>query len=157
VQHVIAYEPVLRPFGAAAVPALRAAVAAGDLDRAVEVVNLDVSRYTPEHVTALRATAAWASLRRWAEPVAKELAALNAFTPNPDRWAGLQMPLDLIVGEHSQGKEPYGAAFTSVQRILPDAAVHVLPGQGHLAHVEAPERLGHLVGGIVADRTAIVG
>jgi pimeloyl-ACP methyl ester carboxylesterase len=157
VRHVIAYEPVLRPFGASAVSALRAAVDAGNLDRAVEVVNLDVSRYSPEHVTALRATPAWASLRLWAAPVAEELAALNAFTPEPKRWAELKMPVDLVVGERSRDGEPYGTAFTAVQRMLPGATVHILPGQGHLAHVEAPEMLGHLVGGIVADRTAVRG
>lgn len=157
VRHVIAYEPVLRPFGAAAVSTLRAAIAGGDLDRAVEVVNLDVSRYSPEHVTALRATPAWASLRLWAAPVAEELAALNAFTPKPERWSELGIPVDLVVGEHSRDGEPYGTAFTAVQRILPDAAVHILPGQGHLAHVEAPETLGHLVGGIVADRATVLG
>jgi pimeloyl-ACP methyl ester carboxylesterase len=154
VRHAIAYEPVLAPFGATAVPTLRAAIAAGNLDRTVEVVNLDVSRYSPEHVTALRATPAWASLRLWAAPVAEELAALNAFTAEPEQWAELRIPVDLVVGEHSRDREPYGTAFTAVQRRLPAAAVHVLPGQGHLAHVAAPEALGRLVGGIVADRAA---
>ncbi|GIM94183.1 alpha/beta fold hydrolase [Paractinoplanes toevensis] len=154
VAQVIAYEPVVRPFGAAAVPALRAATAAGDLDRAVEVVNLDVSRYSPEHVAALRATPAWALLRQWAAPVAEELAALNAFTPGPERWTDVKVPFDLIVGEHSRDGEPYGVAFTAVQRMLPGTAMHVLPGQGHLAHAEAPEQLGLLIGGIIAGRAA---
>jgi pimeloyl-ACP methyl ester carboxylesterase len=35
VRHAIAYEPVVAPFGATAVPALRAAISAGDLARAV--------------------------------------------------------------------------------------------------------------------------
>lgn len=157
VRHVIAYDPVLRPFGAAAVPTLRAAITAGDLDRAVEVVNLDVSKYSPEHVAALRATPAWASLRLWAAPVAEELAALNAFKPDPERWAALDMPIDLVAGEYSRDGEPYGTAFTAVERMLPGATVHVLPGQGHLAHVEGPEMLGHLVSGIVANRAAVLG
>jgi pimeloyl-ACP methyl ester carboxylesterase len=157
VRQVIAYEPVLRPFGAAAVAPLRAAVAAGDLDRAVEVVNIDISRYSPEHVAALRTTPAWAALRLWAAPVAEELAALNAFLPEPQRWAALDVPVDLVIGEHSQGREPYGTAFTAVEQMLPSAAVHVLPGQGHLAHVEAPEALGHLVSGIVTGRATPLG
>ncbi|GIF17353.1 pimeloyl-ACP methyl ester carboxylesterase [Actinoplanes tereljensis] len=150
VRQVIAYEPVLRPFGATAVPALRAAIAVGDLDRAVELVNLDVSGYPPEHVSALRASPAWAPLRLWAAPVAEELAALNAFTPQPERWAELAIPVDLIIGEHSRDGAPYGTAFTAVQRLLPRATTHVLPGQGHLAHAEAPEELGHLAADIVA-------
>jgi pimeloyl-ACP methyl ester carboxylesterase len=95
-------------------------------------------------------------LRLWAAPVAEELAALNSFKPEPERWAALDMQVDVVIGEHSRGGEPYGTAFTAVERMLPGAAVHVLPGQGHLAHVEAPETLGHLVGGIVADHAAIV-
>jgi pimeloyl-ACP methyl ester carboxylesterase len=157
VRHAIAYEPVLAPFGATAVPTLRAATAAGDLDRAVEVINLDVSRYSPEHVAALRATPAWASLRLWAAPVAEELAALNAFTAEPEQWAELRIPVDLVVGEHSRDGEPYGTAFTAVQRMLPAAAVHILPGQGHLAHVAAPEALGRLVGDIGAGRATGMG
>ncbi|GAA3383601.1 alpha/beta fold hydrolase [Cryptosporangium minutisporangium] len=152
VEHLIAYEPVVSPFGAAAVPALRAAVAAGDLDRAVEVVNLDVSRYSPEHVAALRASPAWEPLRVWAAPVAEELAAINAFAPDAQRWARLTVPTDLVIGEQSQDAEPYGLAFDAVAGMLSSAAVHVLPGQGHLAHVDGPEQLGHLVSRIVADR-----
>jgi pimeloyl-ACP methyl ester carboxylesterase len=156
VQHVIAYDPVLRPFGASAVPTLRAAITAGDLDRAVEVINLDVSRYSPEHVAALRATPAWASLRLWTAPLAEELAALNAFEPEPERWAALDVPVDLVVGECSRDGEPYGTAFTAVQRMLPGAAVHVRPGQGHLAHADGPGTLGHLVSGIIAERAAVL-
>lgn len=149
VRHVLAYEPVLSPFGATALPALSSATEAGDLDRVVEVVNLDVSKYPPSHVAALRSSPAWAPLRGWAAPVAEELAALNAFTPE---WP-LDIPIDLIIGAHSRGDTPYGTAFTAVQELLPTATTHVLPGQGHLAHVEAPESLGHLLRDIIATRT----
>lgn len=152
VRHVIAYEPVVRPFGLAAAPALRAAVDAGDLDRAVEVIILGISGYPPEHVAALRADPAWTLLRSWAAPAADELAAVNSFAPDAERWTRPGVPVDLVIGENSRDTAPYGTAFTAIAELLPHASVHVLPGQGHLAHAEAPEALGKFLGTIITGR-----
>ncbi|SHN47177.1 alpha/beta fold hydrolase [Cryptosporangium aurantiacum] len=65
-------------------------------------------------------------------------------------WAAIEAPVDLIIGEDSRGGEPYGTAFDAVAQMTPGATVHVLPGQGHLAHVNAPEALGRLVADCVS-------
>ena len=77
VKAVVGYEPVLGPFGVDALSALRFA----DLDRRVEIVNLDVSPFPREWVGALRNTPVWADLRRLAAPLPDELYALNALAP----------------------------------------------------------------------------
>ncbi|MDR7276198.1 alpha/beta fold hydrolase [Catenuloplanes atrovinosus] len=154
VRQLLAYEPVIAPFAAHAIPALRAATEAGDLDRAVQVVSRDISRTPPERLAALRDSPAWAPLRAWAAPVAGETVALNAFTPDPGRWAGIAVPIDLIIGAENTDTEPYGTAFAAVARLLPGAAVHVLAGQGHLAHVTGADRLGRLIGDLTAARGA---
>lgn len=143
VSRVVAYEPVLGPFGADALPALRAA----DLDRRVEIVNLDVSLFPPERVAELRASAAWSVLARLAAPLPDELTALNAFRPSD--WSGVTARL--ILGEVNQGREPYGVAFDRVAERLPSARTTLLPGQGHLAHVEDPAALGRLVAELLAE------
>jgi hypothetical protein len=56
VRSLTLYEPVVRPFGRGALGALREA---DDLDRAVEIVNLDVSGLSEEYVARLRRSAVW--------------------------------------------------------------------------------------------------
>jgi pimeloyl-ACP methyl ester carboxylesterase len=152
VEHVIAYEPVAPGFGVHALPALREADDLGDWDRSVEIVNRQVSGFSADHVEDLRADpTAWATLRRLSEPLHAELRALSlAEVPGSlGSQAGL---VDLIIGEDNVGMAPYGTSFEQVRSRLPDADVHPLPGQGHLAHVDAPEALGRLLDSLVRSR-----
>lgn len=139
---IILYEPVVAPFGAEAVPGVRVATAARDWARVLELVNLGVSRYSPAHVAALRASPAWARLLPLARPVHAELVAINAFRPAPIAGG---VPVDLVIGEHSEGVPPYGPAFDRVAALAPAARVRVLPGQGHLAHAADPAALGRMI------------
>ncbi|MFE7504354.1 hypothetical protein [Promicromonospora sp. NPDC057488] len=52
---------------------------------------------------------------------------------------------DLIVGERNRARAPYGTSFDDVARRVAGATVHELSGQGHLAHLEDPERLAVLL------------
>lgn len=146
VRRVIGYEPVLGPFGADALPALRAA----DPDARVEIINRDVSGFSAEHVAALRAGPAWAQLRRLAEPLAAELVALNAFEPDT---AWQRVPAALILGEQNRGHQPYGPAFDRVAARLPRSTTTLLPDQGHLAHVDDPVALGTMIGTLLDDQS----
>jgi pimeloyl-ACP methyl ester carboxylesterase len=147
VERTIGYEPVLGPFGTDALPALRVA----DLARRVEIVNVDVSRLPGERVEELRATPAWPVLCRLSEPLVEELEALNAFSPD-ERWR--DVGVELIIGSHSLGVEPYGPAFDRVAELLPRSATTVLPGHGHLAHAEDPSALGSLIGDLMSRPAA---
>ncbi|MFB7592501.1 alpha/beta fold hydrolase [Streptomyces sp. NPDC056169] len=135
------YEPVVRPFGHHVLDALRQAAAADDLDRAVEIVNRDVSGFTAEYVARLRQSAAWEVLRPLAAPLAQELTALNEHPTEPDAWGELPMPVTLLLGAENEGVPPYGDVFARIASALPRARVVVMPGQGHLAHVQDPESL----------------
>jgi magnesium chelatase accessory protein len=55
----------------------------------------------------------------------------------------LATPLHLIVGQQDRTIRPTEAR--RLQRLLPDAVIHALPGLGHLAHEEAPERVARLI------------
>lgn len=146
--HLVAYEPVGAPFGVAALPALAEADAARDRDGSVEAVNRAISGYDATHVARLREDAqGWSTLCRLAAPLYAELSALNA-APLPRRLAGQAGHLDLVVGEQSVGTAPYGTAFEDVRTRLGEHQVHVLPGQGHLAHVTGPAALARLVDGL---------
>ena len=139
------YEPVAAPFAAEHLPALRAATP----DGAVEIVNRDVSGFSAAYVEELRRDPAWPVLVRLAEPLAEELAALNAHPPAFARYPDLTMPVTLLVGEQSEGRAPYGEPYARFAAALPRARQVRLPGQGHLAHVQAPDLLGkHITGAV---------
>ncbi|MGW2594007.1 alpha/beta fold hydrolase [Streptomyces sp. NPDC001515] len=145
IHQVIAYEPVMRPFGRQALPDLAQAAETADWDRCVEIVNRQISGFSAAHVEALRTDhGGWAALRRLSEPLPAELGALDA-APPPDVMARRAERVDLIIGEYNRGTAPYGTSFDNVRQHLAQARVHGLAGQGHLAHVQAPAGLGHML------------
>lgn len=83
VRSVTAYEPVGRPFAPSVVPRLRRAIADGDLDEAVTLINIEVSGFSAEYVAELRRGPAWPALRTLAAPLAAELAAINSHRTAP--------------------------------------------------------------------------
>ncbi|MFE5309413.1 alpha/beta fold hydrolase [Isoptericola sp. NPDC056605] len=153
VPHVVAYDPVARPFGADALAALGQAAADEDDDATVEIVLGRVSRLEARDVAALRADpTAWATMTRLAAPVHAETAALNA-TALPEGLAGRAGRVDLVVGGAHRGRPPYGTTFDDVRRVVPHATTHVLPGQGHLAHLDAPRQLAAWITGTATVTT----
>jgi len=137
------YEPVALPFAAEHLPALRNAQ--HDLDRTVEIVNRDVSGFPADYVENLRRSPAWQRLLPLAAPLAEELGALNDHSPALGRYPSLDTHITLIVGEQSEGRLPYGKPHAMFAGALPQAKIHRLTGQGHLAHVTAPALLGKAI------------
>lgn len=150
VRQVIAYEPVLRPFGRHALPELEAAEETADWDRSVEIVNRRISGFSAAHVEELRADRpTWETLRRLSGPLHAELGALNALRP-PEALARRAGQVDLIIGQLNRRTDPYGTSFDEVRRRLAHAEVHELAGQGHLGHIEAPTELARLLDSLAA-------
>jgi pimeloyl-ACP methyl ester carboxylesterase len=140
------YEPVVRPFGRGALDALREASAAEDLDRAVEIVNRDVSGFSEEYVARLRRSDAWEVLRPLAAPLARELTALDNHPADLRAFGAIDLPVTLLLGGENEGVPPYGDVFAEIAAALPGAEVVTMPGQGHLAHVHAPLDLARHIG-----------
>ena len=150
VSHLIAYEPVMAPFGARALPDLQRAQHDGDGDATVEVALSKVTGMSADAIASLRAQPeVWAGLMRLSTPLYAETQAINEAS-RPEALATAAERVDLIVGERNRGQAPYGTSFDDVAHLLPGAVVHELPGQGHLAHLEAPERLAALIGAVRA-------
>jgi pimeloyl-ACP methyl ester carboxylesterase len=145
VPHLVAYEPVMSPFGAKALPDLKRAQEDADLDASVTIALQQVTGMGDEVIRALRAEEAiWSELRRLSAPIYDETLAINEAT-QPAKLAVRAARVDLIVGEHNRARAPYGTSFDDVARRIPGATVHELSGQGHLAHLEAPDHLADLV------------
>ena len=143
------YEPVSRPFAPDALVPLRAASAAGDLDRVVELVNTDVSGFPADYVESLRSQPVWSVLRQFAPPLAAELTAIDEHAPSSAAYGRISVPATLIIGTDNDGAAPYGMAFDRFRAAMPRADVVGLEGQGHLAHVSAPEQLADVISAAV--------
>jgi pimeloyl-ACP methyl ester carboxylesterase len=143
VRSLVLYEPVAHPFGLEALPLVAAAISTGDLDAAVEIINVDLSGYTRAHVQALRAGPAWPKLMQLTEPAGAELRAINQFVLTvPQSWT---TPTTLIAGELSRNRPPYGPSVDMFKETLEVGSVRILAGQDHLAHVTAPQQLAHAI------------
>lgn len=141
VRSLVLYEPVVRPFGRESLGRLQDAVQHGDLDKALEVVNVDISGFSAEAVAELRASELWPVLRPLAAPAADELAVINDVEPSFEKYTALEVPVTLILGDRNEGISPFGTVFDSVAAAMPQPKVVRLLNQGHLAHVEGPETL----------------
>lgn len=149
---VIAFEPVMRPFGAHALRALRAADGAGDYDHVVKIVCTEISELDAGTVDLLRSdTRVWTALTELARPVYAETAALNE-APVPTSLAARAECVDLIIGGRNQAAAPYGTSFDSVRALASRAGIHVLQGQGHMAHLEGPTELAAVVDSLNRER-----
>ncbi|AHH97419.1 alpha/beta fold hydrolase [Kutzneria albida] len=149
-RQVIAYEPVMRPFGGHALPDLKVAAEKADWGRCVEIVNRQIVGLSAAHVEALRADHdGWATLCRLSEPLYAETAVINT-APVPDALARQADRVDLVIGQHNRGAAPYGTSFEDVRQRIAHARVHELPNQGHLGHIHAPAELGRLLNDLAA-------
>ncbi|MGQ8631000.1 alpha/beta fold hydrolase [Agrobacterium sp. DKPNP3] len=145
IRSLTAYEPVSRPFAPQTIQPILYTLAQGDTDRAVEIINRDVSGFDQDYVDALRQTPVWPDLCRLAQPLGSELSAIDLFEPSYAAYASINCPITLILGEQNSGRAPYGTAFERFSSAIPHAVQTRLLGQGHLAHVHAPELLAQAI------------
>ncbi|USA00742.1 alpha/beta hydrolase [Streptomyces lydicamycinicus] len=72
-RQVIAYEPVMRPFGRHVLPELKAAEEKADWEATVEIVNREIAGLDAAHIETLRADRqGWADLQRLSRPAYAE-------------------------------------------------------------------------------------
>jgi pimeloyl-ACP methyl ester carboxylesterase len=153
-RQVIAYEPVMKPFGQHALPALKAATTVADWSHSVEIALRQVACVSDAGIDHLRSDSqVWDQLCRLSMPSYAELSAVNA-DPQPDQFARLADRVDLIIGKNNRETSPYGTAFENVRAKIEEATVYELEGQGHLAHIQAPGALGSLIDTLAGDTTS---
>jgi pimeloyl-ACP methyl ester carboxylesterase len=131
VKKLILYEPIGPAFVPAAMDAeMREAAARGDWDAAVE------SFLGEQVAAALRPTPFFATMVRNAEAtVRRDPKDFVRYWSEPEQFRGLNIPVLLLKGSET-GDERHETGALS--RVLPDARVVVLEGQGHAAMLTAP-------------------
>jgi pimeloyl-ACP methyl ester carboxylesterase len=153
IPRLVIYEPPLPvggPIAGEYLEPYRQAIAAHDPDTALEIGFTHFSNLPAEAIAFMRATKAWPRLCNLAPSWVRELEAMDALGPNLDRYAALTCPVLMLVGRFSP-EHPLRDASRALAKVLPNARVETLEGQGHVAMRNAPELVAGLIEGFVAS------
>lgn len=129
-------DPVHRTIDPALIDRLESLLARGELESLLRVFYREVAGMTPGEIDVLRSSPSWPLRVAAAGTVPRELRAFAADVFDPRRAARITCPVLLLVGEHSPPE--LRADPEAVAAALPDARIRVLPGQGHVAHLDDP-------------------
>ncbi|MGA7831704.1 MAG: alpha/beta hydrolase [Terracidiphilus sp.] len=141
------YEPPLPVGGLIAGEKLApyaAAIAEGDLDKALEMGLAAFPRMPAAEITALRASKAWPRLRPLAKSWIRELEVMDAQSPDVEVYRSLSCPSMLLIGSHSP-EHPMLDASRALAEVLPGVRVEWLAGQGHGAMRRTPALVARLI------------
>jgi alpha-beta hydrolase superfamily lysophospholipase len=144
---LVLYEPPLPVGGTVAGPYLpdyRAAIAAGDPGKALEIGYTHFASVPPDKVALMRATSDWKEALPLAHTWSREVEAVEAHGPSLERYRALTMPTLLLLGTLS-APHPLKDTTAGLAATLPNARVVDLQGQGHLANARAPGMLADII------------
>ena len=115
---------------------LESLLAQGRPEAMLESFYRDVVKMTEDEIARIEAAPTWPARVAAAHTVPRELRGFGAQAFDPAVAARISVPVLLIVG--SESPDDIKADPQIVASALPDARIHVLKGQAHIAHVAAP-------------------
>jgi pimeloyl-ACP methyl ester carboxylesterase len=118
-------------------------LAQGRDDQMLETFYRDVVMMTEEEINEIKATPTWPTRVATASTVPRELRAFSGQAFDPETAANISVPTLLLVG--SDSPDQIKANPETVAAALPDARIHVLNGQAHIAHLIDPRSLAEAV------------
>ena len=132
VRRLVLYEPGLGiPYPPGVIEEVEAAVAAGDMERAVVLVLAGIVRVSDEELAILRSGPRWPTLLACAPTVARECRAEDGWTYRPGQLDAISAPTLLLAG--SQSPPVLRETTDLAAAAIPGAQVRVLDGHAHLA------------------------
>jgi pimeloyl-ACP methyl ester carboxylesterase len=148
IARLVLYEPGRRgEIGAELHSRLEEMLARGDRHAAMRLTLLEFTRFPEEWIDDLLETPPWQERLAYAHTLARELRAYDRYDYGD--LSRLTTPTLLLVGEESPREELAHAQELATQ--LPDARLSVLPGQGHIAPVTAPQLLADAISAFATD------
>jgi len=148
IKKLVLYEPPLPVGGTVAgsyLPDYRAAIAAGDFDKALEIGFTHFASVPPAKVQAMRSTPEWAGALALAHTWSREVEAIEQHGPGLERYRSLDVPTLLLLGTQSAA-HPLKDTSEALARTLPDVRLVDLQGHGHLANLRAPGLVAEYIG-----------
>jgi pimeloyl-ACP methyl ester carboxylesterase len=150
---LVLYEPPLPVGGTVAgshLPAYRAAIEAGHLDKALEIGYAHFASVPAAKIQGMRGTPEWTEELPLAHTWAREVEAVEQHGPSLERYRALRVPTLLLLGTLS-AEHPLKDTTRALAMALPDARIVDLPGQGHLANLRAPALVADVIRRFLAD------
>lgn len=151
---LILYEPPLPirgPIAGSMLKQYRTAVEANRLDDALVFGLEHFAKASLDEIELIRSSPQWSRQVSLTPTWVRELIAIDNLGPSLDRYKNLNMPVLLLVGTKSK-EYPLRAASEALSTILPHASLEHLQGQGHTAHLTAPQMLADVVTNFLVER-----
>ena len=118
---------------------LEALIAADDREGALVLVFREVAGLSDKEIGQVRSSPTWPVRLAAVHTVPRELQAEEDYAFTPARYAEMEVPTLLLIGETSP---PWARPATgAVAAALANATVRPLVGQGHAANMTAPDLL----------------
>lgn len=143
---LVLYEPPVPlhgPVGGDAIAPFERAVEDGDLDRALTLGVRNFLKMPEEAIEEFRHSPVWCVRASMTPTWAREVRAIDTFGDGLDRFARLDTPTLLVVGELSP------PALTDTSRrlhdTLPNSRVIEIPGHAHEAYLTAPAAVAEAI------------
>lgn len=136
---LVLYEPpvpVAGPLAGAALEPYAAAVAAGDLDRALTIAMIDILRVPAAGVDRLRGTPIWSRMAELAPTWVRELRVIDGHGPDVSTYASVTTPTLFLQG--SRTAQHHVVATEALRAVMPDTRLVEFAGHEHFAHVTTP-------------------
>lgn len=155
VRRLVLYEgwPAVDPQAHALPPGVAermdAALAQGDPEAVVELLLRELLRMTRQEVDDMRALPSWPGRVAAAPALPRELRAVLQVRLDPAWAAKITAPTLLVTG--SESADPSRRDVPALRAWLPDVRLVVLPGQGHVADVVAPDVVAEQVLGFLRE------
>ena len=124
-------------------------LANGQREQVLEAFYRGLNVASEAEIDAIKAAPTWPARVAAAHTVARELREFAAHAFGPDDAARIVIPVLLMVG--SRSPDEIKADPDVVAAALPDARVHVLAGQAHLAHLTDPTSFAEAVLSFLRD------
>lgn len=141
IDRLIVYEPSLDddPSFPGVLERVSKLLADGQKERAAETLLVERSGVPPEALGAVRDLPLWGIVLQGVEVLPREGTAIIGYRFQPRRFAKLNTPTLVLVGEESPDWRHQ--AMRALDGALPQSELRILAGQGHLATHTAPDLL----------------
>lgn len=121
----------------------------GRHDDAVEAWALRSARLPEPAVEAFKASAAWPRAVEAIWTMRREGEALRRLHGDEDRYTQISIPVRFLLGTETSSN--HVAAIRLLEGVLPNCQTVMLEGQGHSAHVTAPDLVASAIVDMVQD------
>lgn len=145
---LVLYEPPLHAFHSGRFvdevwDRIRVAGEEGRFEDAISIFLTDEAQMPPNALASLQTTPLWKEMVATAPQSVREWGELIQLQPTVERYEALVTRTLLLAGTETEAHPSF--ATKALANTLPNSRTRMLVGEGHFAHLSAPERLAEVV------------